>query len=137
MKFGEKLRKLRKEKGLTQAEVAKAVGIGRRSYVAYEQDGRYPRNRDTYGKLAEVLDCDVNYLYTEDEEFIERAAESYGSRGKRQAIQLVAELSGLFAGGELSEEDMDAVMIAMQKVYFDCKQDNKKYTPRKYRKEDA
>ena len=48
-----------------------------------------------------------------------------------QAEELVAELSGLFAGGELSERDKDAVMIALQKAYFDCKEDNRKYGRRR------
>ena len=34
MKFGEKLKQLRTEKKLTQAEVAKAVGISLRTYAA-------------------------------------------------------------------------------------------------------
>ena len=132
MKFGEKLKQLRTDKGLTQEELSSAVGISRRTYVSYEQEGRYPRKRELYGKLADVLGCDPNYLVTEDEEFVTKAAEEYGSRGKRQAEKLVAELSSMFAGGELSDADKDAVMIALQKAYFDCKQDNKKYTPKKY-----
>ena len=135
MKFGEKLKKLRSEKALKQDEVATSVGISRRTYISYEQEGRYPRKRDVYAKLAETLGCDVNYLMTEDEEFVTGVSEQYGSRGKRQAEELVAELSGMFAGGELSDQDMDAVMIALQKAYFDCKEDNKKYTPKKYRTE--
>ena len=135
MKFAEKLKKLRSEKGLTQQETAKAAGITTRTYASYETDGRYPRNRDLYGKLAAVLGCDTNYLMTEDEEFISSAAKQYGSRGKKQAEQLVNELCGLFAGGELSEADRTGVMMALQKAYFDCKEDNKKYTPHKYRKE--
>ena len=135
MKFGEKLKKLRTEKGLKQAEVATAVGVSRRTYISYEQEGRYPRKRDVYAKLADTLNCDVNYLMSEDEEFVMGVSEQYGSRGKRQAEELVAELSGMFAGGELSDKDMDAVMIALQKAYFDCKEDNKKYTPNKYRKD--
>lgn len=136
MKFGEKLKKLRTEKSLTQEEVSSAIGVSRRTYISYEQEGRYPRKRDIYSQLAKVFGCDVNYLMTEDEEFVASATEQYGSRGKRQAEDLVAELSGMFAGGELSESDMDAVMIALQKAYFDCKQDNKKFTPKKYRSED-
>lgn len=136
MKFGEKLKKLRTEKKITQDQVAAAIGTSRRTYISYEQEGRYPRKRDVYAKLAEVLECDVNYLVTEDEDFISNAGDQFGYRGKRQAEQLVSELSGMFAGGELSENDMDAVMIALQKAYFDCKEDNKKYTPKKYRKED-
>lgn len=135
MKFGEKIRKLRTERGMTQEEVAISVGISLRSYVGYEQEGRYPRRRALYGKLADILGCDTNYLLTEDEEFVSAAADKYGYRGKKQAERLVAELSGMFAGGELSEADKDAVMIALQKAYFDCKEDNKKYTPGKYRKQ--
>ena len=119
MKFGEKLRQLRLEKGFTQEEVASAVNVSRRTYIGYEQEGRYPRKRD---------------LLTEDEEFVSQASDKYGNRGKLQAEKLVAELSGMFAGGELSDSDKDAVMIALQKAYFDCKEDNKKYTPKKYRK---
>ena len=135
MKFGEKLKKLRTEKGLKQAEVATAVGVSRRTYISYEQEGRYPRKRDVYAKLADTLGCSVNYLMSEEEEFVMGVGEQYGSRGKRQAEELVAELSGMFAGGELSDKDMDAVMIDLQKAYFDCKEDNKKYTPNKYRKD--
>lgn len=135
MKFGEKLKKLRLEKNVSQDDAAKAAGISRRTYISYEQEGRYPRNRQVYTNLAELFGVNLNYLLTEDEEFVSTAADQYGARGKRQAEQLVAELSGMFAGGELSDSDKDAVMIALQKAYFDCKKDNKKYTPKKYRKE--
>ena len=35
MKFGEKLRQLRLEKGFTQEEVASAVNVSRRTYIGY------------------------------------------------------------------------------------------------------
>ena len=127
MKFGEKLKILRKEKKLSQEELAKAVGLSRRAYIAYELEGAYPRHREVYSRLAEVLGCEVNYLLAEDEQFIMDAAEKYGLSGRQQAQELVRQLSGLFAGGELSDADRDAVMIALQKAYFDCKEDNKKY----------
>jgi transcriptional regulator with XRE-family HTH domain len=133
MKFGEKIKQLRTNKGASQEETAKACGISRRTYIGYEQEGRYPRNREVYSRLADFFDVDQNYLLTEDENFVTSAAERYGSRGKHQAEQLVTELSGMFAGGELSEEDKDAVMLALQKAYWACKEDNKKYTPKKYR----
>ena len=52
-----------------------------------------------------------------------------------RASSAIAELAGMFAGGELSDADKDAVMLALQKAYWDCKEDNKKYTPKKYRNE--
>lgn len=131
MKFAEKIRTLRMQQGKTQQAAADGIGVSLRAYVSYEQEGRYPRNRDIYTRMAEYFGVDKNYLMTEDEEFVAEASENYGNRGKRQAEALVAELTGLFAGGELSERDRDAVMIALQKAYFDCKEDNKKFSPKK------
>lgn len=134
MKFAEKIRQLRNKKNLTQREAAAYCGVSMRTYISYEQEGRYPRKREIYEKMAELYGVDKNYLLTEDEEFITEASEQYGNHGKRQAEALVSELAGLFAGGELSDSDRDAVMIALQKAYFECKEDNTKYTPKKYRK---
>ena len=136
MKFAEKIRQLRKEKALTQREVAVHCGVSMRTYISYEQEGRYPRKREIYEKMAEMFGVDRNYLLTEDEEFVSEASDRYGRRGRQQAEALVAELSGLFAGGELSDSDRDAVMIALQRAYFECKEDNKKYTPKKYKKDE-
>jgi hypothetical protein len=84
--------------------------------------------------LAEILNVDANYLITEDEEFITQAREKYGYTGAKQAQELVNELTGLFAGGELEEEDMDALANAVQEAYWIAKINNKKYTPKKYKK---
>ncbi len=136
MKFAEKLKALRTQKGITQQECADAIGVTSRTYISYELDGRYPRKREVYQKLANLFGVDTNYLLTEDEAFITEASAQYGSRGRRQAEALLAEMTGLFAGGELTDSDRDAIMIALQKVYFECKEKNRKYTPHKYRKDE-
>lgn len=44
-------------------------------------------------------------------------------------------MSGLFAGGTLSDQDKDAVMKALQDIYWESKARNvEKYTPKKYKK---
>lgn len=127
MKFAEKIRQLRGQKGLSQEAVAKAIGVTRRTYVSYEKDGRYPKNRERYAQLAEVFGVDINYLYTENEDFVSQVGAKYGDRGMKQATALVSELSGLFAGGELTEEDRDAVMQSLQEAYWLAKKENRKY----------
>lgn len=136
MTFGEKLRELRSQKHVSQDAAARAIGISARSYKSYELDERCPRDRQVYISLAQFYGVPVEYLLTEDEEFVMKASEQYGPRGMAQAMQLVSELSGMFAGGELSDSDKDAVMFALQNAYFKCKQDNQKYTPKKYRKDE-
>ena len=44
MKFGEKVRDLRKKHSLTQDELAKCLGVSKRTVIGWERDGRYPRN---------------------------------------------------------------------------------------------
>ena len=133
MKFGEKLRKYRTEKGLTQAELAKQAGLGLNTISNYESGKTYPQNREVYKILADILGVDPDHLHNENDDFIETALSKYGYRGKKQAMQLVEEMGGLFAGGEMSDEDIDGVMKAMQDLYWKAKED-KKIHPNKYRK---
>ena len=134
MKFGEKLRELRKQKHLSQTELGAAVGVSLRTLRGWEVEGRYPKQRELYAKLAEVLECDVDYLLTEKEAFITNSAERFGYRGERDAKALVEDLTGLFAGGQMAEEDMDALMLAVQEAYVEAKRRNReKYAPKKTR----
>ncbi len=134
MKFNEKVRDARIKAGLSQEELAKRIGVSLRTITNYEVQDRYPKKREVYSKLAEALNVDINYLLTEDEEFLVDASAKFGARGARQAEQLVSEVSGLFSGGDLSEADMDTMLRAIQDAYWDAKEKNKKYTPKKYRK---
>lgn len=134
MKFGEKVRELRKKCGMTQAELAKKAGLGLKTITNYESGSTYPQNREVYATLAGILGCEADYLRSENEEFIAMAQREYGYRGKKGAEKLVEELTGLFAGGEMAEEDMDEMMLAIQEAYVIAKKNNKKYTPKKYRR---
>lgn len=40
--IGERIRRLRKERGWTQTDLAERVGCSRRAIVYYERDGKYP-----------------------------------------------------------------------------------------------
>lgn len=134
MKFGEKVRRLRNEKGLSQTELGKLCGLSLRTIRNYEVDGRYPKQCEVYSKLAAALGCDVNYLLSENEEFVLQAKQTYGYQGARDAEELIADISALFAGGELSEDAKDGVMRALQDAYWMAKEKNReKYTPKKYR----
>ena len=64
---------------------------------------------------------------------VAQAAEKYGAKGAKQAQQLTEEVTGLFAGGDMAEEDMDLMMKAIQDAYWIAKEKNKKFTPKKYR----
>ena len=135
MKFNEKVKKLRKDMKLSQSELAKKIGVSGRSVASYEAGTSYPRYKKTYDALAAALGVDVNYLRTEDEEFLEDVVQHIGTRGQRQAEAILNEARQLFAGGELSDDDQLAFLMEMQQLFIDSKQRAKKYTPRKYLQE--
>lgn len=134
MKFCEKLKEARTKAGLKQEELAKALEVSLRTITNYESGERYPKKREVYYKLAELFHTDENYFLNEDEEFLLTAAEKYGAKGAKQARELVEEVSGLFAGGSIADEDLDEMMRGIQEAYWIAKERNKKYAPKKYRK---
>lgn len=136
MTFGEKVKNERNRLGLNQDELAKKIGVTRRVISSYENDSSRPRGTERYKKLAEALGVNINYLLSEDEAFIADVEDNYGHRGAKQAKELLAAVTGLFAGGEMADEDMREMVDAIQEAYLIAKKNNKKYTPKKYRKDE-
>lgn len=69
--------------------------------------GLREKNDMTQEQLAKVS---VDQLLGTDGMLVAQAAEQYGARGAKQAQQLTDEVTGLFAGGELAQDDMDVLM---------------------------
>lgn len=128
MKFSEKLRQSRIKSGLTQQQLADMLGVSLRTVTNYETGDRYPKKRELYKKMADILSVDVNFLLTEDEEFVTAAAEKYGTAGAVQAQEILSQVTGLFAGGSMAQDDMDEMMKAIQDAYWIAKEKNKKYS---------
>lgn len=131
----------RKAPKAAQGQPSDAGGAGeaRRSgtenITNYEKGTTYPQDRRVYGVLAEILGTSADYLHNENDDFVSMAGKEFGYRGRVGAEKLVGELTGLFAGGEMAEEDMDELMLAIQEAYVDAKRRNKKYAPKKYQQQ--
>ena len=127
MAFKERLKEKRKEAGLSQAELAARVGVTSRTIQNYELGTRKPQNVEVVQKLADVLNTTTDYLLGNADRQILAAYVKGGAKAARDVEELVSEISGLFAGGELAEEEKDAVMAALTRAYWDAKEDNRKY----------
>lgn len=132
MTFAEKIKKERLSRGMDQPTFAKHIGVSPRTISYYENGRTFPRSRDDYKRIADILEVPVDYLLTENDEFIVDAGAKYGSKGRRDARELMEEVSGLFAGGDLADEDLDEMMRGIQEAYWIAKEKNKKYTPKKF-----
>ncbi len=134
MRFPERLRIKRQEAGLTQEQLAKAAGLTTRSIQNYESGTRRPRTDAIVERLASALNCTYDELIGIGDGYVMQAQEAGGAQAARDMEDLVNEVVGLFAGGTMDEESMDGVYRALSAAYWDAKDRNRKYTPKKYRK---
>lgn len=132
MTFGEKVRAARTGRSWTLDQLAEKAGISKRALINYETKGILPKSRDTYYRVAEALEIDANILLDDDTEFVLKAGEQFGSRGAKQALQLVQQVNALYAGGDLDDEDMEAMHRALMDAYMIAKQKNKRHTNKRY-----
>jgi len=132
MSFAEKLKAARLQAGISQERLSALLGVTKRTIINYENGQTLPPV-NLLPKIAKLFDVPVGTLITEEEEFVALANERGGSKSAREAEALVSEVSGLFAGGRLSDEEKDAVMRAIQNAYWIAKEESKRrYTPKKY-----
>lgn len=137
MTFAKKIRLARDKANLSQKELADLLGVHYRSVQNWERGGRLPKSLDTVMKISEVLGIPSEQLLDDEEEYIVSAAERGGERAARDVEELVREVIGLFAGGEIEEEEKDGIMAALNEAYWVAKQKNQRYTPKKFRSGDS
>lgn len=79
MKFGQKLKILREEQGLTQDDLAKMVGVSSKTISRYESGESNPRYPRIYDDLAKALKIDKLELLSDEDAFVLSIKEKFGS----------------------------------------------------------
>jgi len=128
MTIGEKIKLLRKRARMTQAELAEKLDVTTRSVIYFEKEQRNPSD-DVMTKLSAVFDVPEDVLFddrrslelTKEEKFIQRAKSEDQKRGKTEAERFLDKCRVFFAGGSVSDEDMDLVFESLTEIFFDAK----------------
>lgn len=130
MKFSEKVKQARMVVNLSQSQLAQKIGVSKRAVAAYETENTRPRERTMY-HLAKALGVSVKYLSdikcenpTEDiekDEAMLRTYELYGKSDAQRLDELLTQNKALFAGGSLSEEELDGYFQALTETYLQAK----------------
>lgn len=128
MTIGEKIKLLRKRAGLTQAELAEKLGVTPRAIIYFEKNQRHP-SKEVIQRLAEIYEISEEVLaddrrgfdLTKEEKFIQRAKSEDNKRGKTEAEKFLEKCRVFFAGGSVSDEDMDLVFESLTEIFFDAK----------------
>ena len=135
MGFKEKLKEKRVEANLTQVQLAEKISVTARTIQNYELGTRKPTKYAIVEQLAAALGTTAEYLFGQSGMLVLDAQEKGGSKAAKDIDELVGEVTGMFAGGHLDDESLDGAMKALNDAYWIAKEKNKKYTPKKYRKE--
>lgn len=131
MSFKDRLKEKRTEAHMTQAELAARAGVTPRTIQNYELGTRKPANMEIAQRLAESLHTTTEYLLGSAGTYVVEAHEKGGARAARDIDELVGEVTGMFTGGELSEDALDGAMKALNDAYWIAKENNKRYAPKK------
>ena len=105
MTFGDKIRKLRKEKKMTQQKLGAMVGVSYRTIRSWEVEGRYPKQSSLYQKLADAFQCRVSYLMNDNETMCLGNDEPSEYSSAKQARLILEQAAALFASGTMTNED--------------------------------
>ena len=70
-------------------------------------------------------------LLSNGETLVVAAHERGGAMAARDINELVSEVTGMFAGGKLSDDALDGAMRALNEAYWIAKDKNKKYGRKK------
>ena len=140
MTFANKIKRCREKAGLSQQQLADAVGISKRAVASYESEGSKARP-DTIEKLAEALNVSVDYLTIdiiddplygrEKAPYLDVIIKEFGSKAAKDLNKLLEKNVAFFAGGSMPQEAKDAFFEALTEAYLNNKREAKKKFGRK------
>jgi transcriptional regulator with XRE-family HTH domain len=144
--FAYRLRQLRLGKKLSQQYMADFLGITRQGYGKYEKEkknGSQP-DFDTLKKLADFFDVTIDYLISGD---IEKKKDHLPELTDKNEKDIAKRMEGIkkdlksadglnFSGEPMSDEAIESLLEAMEYAVRQTQRINKKYIPKKHRKDE-
>ncbi|WHM22418.1 helix-turn-helix transcriptional regulator [Bacillus subtilis] len=142
MTVGQRIKAIRKERKLTQVQLADKANLSR-SYLADIERDRYNPSLSTLESVADALGVQVSAIVGE-ENLIKEEPVEYNAKEEKDIAKRMEEIrrdlensDGLsFSGEPMSPEAIESLMEAMEHIVRQTQRINKKYTPKKYRKDD-
>lgn len=128
--FSRRLKGLRQMSGLTQKELADEIGLTLRTIQNYELGLSMPKSKSTVARISEYFQVPVSSLFEADDFYVMDAEQKGGEKAGSEMRILLSDMSALFAGGSLSDEDKDMVMKTLNDLYWG-KNKSRRYTPHK------
>lgn len=122
--FSSKLKELRANKGLSQAELAKRLGVTQQAVGRWERDKNLPDN-DVLKKISAMFDVSLDYLL---DNHTTSSTSPHSKRDMNDLAKFLNKTEVLFDGDtyRLDEEDRQKLRNALEFVFWDAKRQNKR-----------
>lgn len=131
--------KIRDQRGVKDADVAKATGITKSTFSDWKSGRSHPKH-EKLQKIADFFDVSIEYMMTGEAPFV--PGQKLNSRDKKEINDILSETEQLlkqdglmFDGRPASPEAINSIISAMRVGMEMAKENNKKYIPDKYKKE--
>ncbi|MED4866146.1 helix-turn-helix domain-containing protein [Heyndrickxia faecalis] len=144
MGYGDRLKKLRDKRNLSQQQLADALNINRSTYARYELGQTQP-DFDTLKKIASFYDVSIDYLIKGENpsaksnlpELTEKDEKDIAKKMESILEEMDSDTALAFDGEPMDEETRELVRAAIESNLRLAKQiAKKKFTPKKYRDQD-
>lgn len=139
--FSSKLRELRAKKGLSQAELAKRLGVTQQAVGRWERDKNLPDN-DVLKKISVMFNVSIDYLLdnqTHQKDPLPALTPKDERQISRDLENMLDSLNGAAAMSDDPEDEEDREMLKaalLHAMTLSKRMAKKKFTPKKYRRED-
>ena len=91
MFIGSRIKNLRIEKGLSQEELGKIIGVSKVSICGYEKGTKNP-NIEKLEKLVDTLDVSFDYVFGHDKSIVSDSSEEYHVKMSNEDIEIIKEI---------------------------------------------
>lgn len=122
MKIGDRLTQLRNKKGLTQDQIADALGVKRARYNSWENNIAKP-DIEMIAKLAAFHKVTSDYLLGVNTSIPDWATPK-DKRDFKKMLEDDAEV--MFDGVPISDDDKEKIKRVMEAMFWDAKKKNKR-----------
>lgn len=139
--FSSRLKELRAKKGLSQAELAKRLGVTQQAVGRWERDKNLPDN-DILKKISVMFGVSLDYLLdnnTHHNDGLPPLTPKDERQIARDLENMVDSLNGAAAMSDDPEDEEDREMLRaalLHAMTLSKRMAKKKFTPKKYRRED-
>lgn len=110
MGLGDKLKKLRTEKGFSQKKLGEILNISSRTIGYYETNERFPKDEDTLKAIADFFDVSVDYLIGRKPSKNNNLTDEEADQLADEIIEIYIKKGKIKRGEELTPEKKDKIL---------------------------